>query len=396
MTVVGICLVAAPVVCGVLVAQEASPEVAQEDPALRAVPERMTAEEVRPHLEAALDWLVREQNEDGSWGSGALEGLLEYGFAVETYFNWQYASQGLAVVALLEAEETPERRAALEGALRWMAETREPKRGSHWDVDYSWSALYGFVAATAAARDPRFAEEPWPEVIETIGRQAWEILERNEVPSGGWAYYDDPPFSTRPTWATSFCTALVLPSLPVGQELGWVAGDGHFRRALFQVQRACLPSGAYTYNASDGVQRIRGGETINNVKGSLGRIQVGNWARAMVGDETMTLDQMREGLEAFFTHHKFLDVARMRPYPHEAYYANAGYFYLFAHFYAAQVIELLPPSEREDWHARLRPHLAKVQDDDGSVVDFLGTSYTRTAGTAMTAYALAVGMLPDE
>ena len=31
--------------------------------------------------------------------------------------------------------------------------------------------------------------------------------------SGGWAYYDDPPFTKQPTWATSFCTALVLPTL---------------------------------------------------------------------------------------------------------------------------------------------------------------------------------------
>ena len=60
------------------------------------------------------------------------------------------------------------------------------------------------------------------------------------------------------------------------------------------------------------------------------------------------------------------------------------------------MIELLPAGEREAWHARLRPHLAKIQDENGSTVDFLGTSYTRTAGTAMTVYALSVGLSADE
>ncbi len=371
-------------------------QVVTLDPVIRAVPETISAEQVRDNFERALGWLLEQQHEDGSWGSGALEGTLEMGFAVETYYNWQFAAHGLAVAALLVVDETPQVRAALERSIVWMDEAREPKRGSEWDVDYTWSALYGLAAATALSQDARFAAAPWTERIERIGRRAWKILERNEVPSGGWAYYDDPPFSVRPTWATSFCTALVLPSLPVAQKLGWIEDDGPYRRALATLQRACLPTGAYTYDVSNGVQRIRGGEFINHVKGSLGRTQVGNWARAMVGDKTMTLDQMREGLENFFEHHRFLDVARMRPIPHEAYYANAGYFYLFAHFYAAQVIELLPAGEREAWHARLRPHLVKIQEQNGSTVDFLGTSYTRTAGTAMTVYALSVGSRPDE
>ncbi len=365
-------------------------------PSLRGVPDTMSAEDVQRTLDQALDWLLKAQNDDGSFGSGALEGVLEMGFAVETYSNWQYGAHGLALVALLQVPETPAIREALERAIQWIDVRREPRRGSHWDVDYTWSALYGLVAAAAVASDERFAEGPFAEAMERVGRTSWKILERNEVPTGGWAYYDDPPFTSRPTWATSFCTALVLPALKQAEKLGWVDQSDSSRRALATLQRAQLPTGAYTYNASDGVQRIRAGESINHVKGSLGRIQVANWARAAVGDKSMTADQIREGLENFFEYHKFLDVARMRPVPHEAYYANAGYFYLFAHFYAAQVIELLPAAEREAWHARLRPHLAKIQEANGSTVDFLGTSYTRTAGTAMTIYALSVGLTADE
>ena len=91
-------------------------------------------------------------------------------------------------------------------------------------------------------------------------------------------------------------------------------------------------------------------------------------------------------------HHKFLDVARMRNIPHEAYYANAAYFYLFAHCYAAQVINELPEAERETWHERLRPHLTKVQWADGSSLDFPNMRSIHIAGTAFSILALQAGV----
>ena len=108
----------------------------------------------------------------------------------------------------------------------------------------------------------------------------------------------------------------------------------------------------------------------------------------------MTDDKIREGLGHFFEHHRFLDVARMRPVPHEAYYANAGYFYFFGHYYTALAINELPVAEREAWHAKLRPHLVKCQYDDGSTSDFLHSRYDILASTAYAAMALDLG-LPD-
>ena len=88
----------------------------------------------------------------------------------------------------------------------------------------------------------------------------------------------------------------------------------------------------------------------------------------------------------------FLDVARLKPIPHEAYYQNAAYFYLFAHCFAAFAIQELPAAERESFHARLRPHLAKVQGRDGSSFDFLGSTFMTTAGTSFAILALQAGV----
>ena len=151
------------------------------------------------------------------------------------------------------------------------------------------------------------------------------------------------------------------------------------------------PNGAYEYDLNP-IPRINGGEHINNVKGSLGRIQVCNWALHLAKDPDTTIDRIRTGVQQFFDHHEFLQVARMRPIPHEAYYYNAGYFYFFGHFYCSQTIGLLPPDEREAWHARLRACILPAQRPDGTFCDFQGTSYMTTSSTAFAAMALLAGL----
>jgi len=367
------------------------PAAAQE---LEGVPVTLDASAARPALDRALGWLVATQSEDGSWAHGVLDRLLDAGYSVETYAAYRGAAQALACLALLRAPESPPRRAALERGLDWLASAREPRRGSDWDNDAVWSGLYGLVLCTETARDPRFADGPRAADLAAAGRRFGALLARNQTPAGGWGYYDDPIYSRRPKWDTSFCTALVLPALLDARELGWIEDERVTERALRYVQRCALPNGAYAYDLRP-VPRYDGGESIDAVKGSLGRIQVGNWARARAGDPRVTPERIRAGLTAFFDEHRFLDVAWMRPIPHEAYYANAGYFYLFGHYYAAEAIELLPAEEREGWHARLRPHLVKVQRADGSTSDFLTSGYMLLAGTSFLALALERG-LPTE
>lgn len=380
-----LCLLAAP-----LCAQ------AQEVPVVQTkapVPESMTAEEAEVGLRRAVESLINKQQKDGAYSSPVIESVLEAGFAIETYYAWQVSSQGLAIRALLAIEETPERRASLDRAVRWFLTTRMPKRGDHWDVDYMWSMVYGLDGVMDLADDERYATGDWPELIAARGRAFVDLLERNQSFMGGWGYYDDPPYTQRPKWGTVFSTAAVLPALEKAIAKGWCSDKAKAQRALDRaldyVQRCALPNGAYSYDLSI-IPRV-GGESINDVKGSLGRIQVGNWARRELGDKRVTDDKLREGLEAFFKEHAFLDAAFMRPIPHEAYYANAAYFYHFGHFYAAEAIELLPKEERAAWHAKLRPELIKTQRQDGSLTDFLGTGYLRVASTAFTILALEAG-----
>jgi hypothetical protein len=357
------------------------------------VPLRMTQAEARVCLDRALGFLVRTQKPTGAWGTAVIEGVIDSQYAVESYYDWQVGAQAIGCLALMESPETPERRATLEKALSWLLSGPLVKRGNDWDNDMLWAALYGSVACARAAKDPRFQDAAWQGRIQTRGREFLAILDKNQVPQGGWGYYDNPFASERPKWATSFATATVLPALKEAERLGWITDPKIRERATEYVRRCALPNGAYEYDLNP-VPRISGGEHINNIKGSLGRIQVCNWALASVGVKSVTPDKIHEGLENFFEHHRFLDCARMRPVPHEAYYANAGYFYFFGHYYAAQVINLLPEGEREDLHARLRPHIAKTLRKDGSCCDYLDQSWCVNASTGFAALTLALGLPP--
>lgn len=359
---------------------------------LMEAPATLGVDAARTSIAKALGWVVANQRPDGAWASGSADSLQVTFFQSETHFAFQYAASALTVRALLETEETPERRKALERGLDWLCTIPLPKRTSDWDVDCSWSALYGFDCVARVALDPRFAAEPWKARLEKRGRELYALLDKNQSPEGGWGYYEGPVVSRRPTWATSFSTATVVPALVMARDsLPWGVDPELVERAVEYLRRCALPTGAYEYDLNP-VPRVSGGEIINDVKGSLGRIQVCNLARRKAGDPKMTDDVIRRGLELFLEHHRFLDAARLKPVPHESWYQNAAYFYNFGHCYASLVANELPEAERESWHARLRPHFVKVQFQDGSTYDFIGNGWAEASGTSFLALALQAGV----
>lgn len=329
-----------------------------------------------------IDYLLQSQNPDGSWGS-LKESTPEAGFwwVPESHRAWRVATTGLCCMALMERSAgLPEAKGTVLHGIDYILANARLQRPSSWDTDHLWGRIYALEALSRAEA------HPWAASRKGRIRPAVDALIRDlaseQTPSGGWAYYDDfdAPATSPPKWATSFTTANAILALRAARESGHVVPPVMMDAAKRALERARLPDGAYAYHASAGVLPPRPGrDSLNNVKGSLARIQVGNLA---LGKD------LAKGLDLFFAHHRFLDAACYRPVPHEAYYQNSGYFYLYGHAYAGRAIRSLPKVEQAKYRSRLDREVLKMQSPDGSWWDFPMQGYAKPYGTAFALMAL--------
>lgn len=333
-----------------------------------------------------LEYLIATQDRNGSWGSWQEPMIYDAVWSnLETHLAWQYAVTGLVCLSLMEVKGNPRADAALNGGLDFLTASPLIKRINEWDTDNTWAYVYGLAALAKAAQDPRFAEGMKRVAIHVRGRKLLKQLNSYQSPNGGWGYYDDEATTSPPQWGTSFMTGVAVLALLDAEKLGWKMSDKVLPAAIAALEHCRLPDGAYTYSVTP-ISIQNAGTGINRVRGSLSRIQVCNWAlyqAAAAGYETsIGKAELRSGLALLFKEHHYLDIARGRPYPHEAYHLNAGYFYFFGHYYAGSVLAELGHDGAESFYGALTHEIGKTQSADGSMVDFFMNSFGRPYGTA--------------
>ncbi len=337
--------------------------------------------EVRSAEKRALVYLLAHQESDGSFGSARNGSFNDLWSNPETHRAWITGTSGLAVMALLG--EGPEAEAALGRGVEALVALRDLKRVSDWDMDDVWGYVYGLQALARVLQDPRFAHSERRGAIEDAARTYLEKLAHCRA--GGWGYYAYPKAAWLPEWSTSFTTAAAVLALLDARGAGLEVPDKLLEPALKTIEQCRLPTGAYTYSA-EAIPSPGRLEGIDNVKSALGRIQVCNLA-LLRGGRSVSVEQRTRGLDAFFEQHRFLEIGRRRPIPHEGYYAVAGYFYYFGHYYAAELIACLPKEQREPYASQLLRVVLDTQEADGSLTDYVMHDYPRVYGTA---YALLV------
>lgn len=344
--------------------------------------------DVEQAIRKGTDFLLKAQNADGSWGScrDAGVGIDEFWSNPETHHSWAVATTALCCMALAGGESSDAIRTAYRRGIDYVLANTDLKRPNEWDTDNIWGYVYGLQALVDdLTRVPE--EEAQRRAAVRAGVESFVAsLRRNQTPSGGWGYYDAFDSVTRPgSWATSFTTAVGLMGLLDARKAGIAVEERMLTEATRAIRRCRLPNGAFAYSA-DALPTTGTLEGIDQIKGSLGRIQVCNLALLRAGEE-IPVEKLTVGITQFFREHRFLDVARQRPIPHEAYYYNSGYFYFFGHYYAAQVISRLPSEERRMFWPKLQREIIKTQEPSGSMWDFYMNSYGRPYGTA---YSLMV------
>lgn len=352
-----------------------------------APPDAPATMDARSSLTRAIAFLVRSQNADGSWGDkrGALPVDL-FGSNQTNHDLAKRAVTALSCLALQEAGEKPEDKAALERGVNFLLAGEPSQRPSNWEVYNVWSYIYALQAFARVYGDPAWANSPLHAKLKLAGEKEAATLLHYQSPAGGWGYYDFEAFAHRPSWATSFTTGAAIVALVEAKQQGFVMDEKILPRAVAALSRCQLPSGAYTYSV-EAIPSPRFAEWIDQIKGSLGRIQVGNIALFLAGAK-VPVATMERGIDLLFEHHKFLDVAVKRPIPHEAYYYNSGYFYYFGHHYAAMVIERLSEKAQSRFWPKLQEAIVSRQESDGSFWDWFMNDYNRPYATAFAAMAL--------
>jgi len=355
-----------------------------------------TPEQVRTAIERGVNFLLKDQNKNGSWG-GPQDSITTWSGGMwsnpETHRAWKVATTGLCCAALIEVGTSQEATAAADRAVRYLIDNADVKRPNEWDTMNSWAYIYGLQGLAVAYGHPRYAASPLRQEIARAVPLYLDNIARFQSLNGGWGYLEfDRPRTRRPQWATSFMTAAAVVALQEAKGRGFEGDQKVIDRAVRLVQHCRLPNGGYTYR----VRMIPNlhPEYIDQVKGSLSRIQVCQAALLMAGQE-VPLDDRRIGLAHFFKDHKFLEIAMHKPVPHETYYYNSGYFYMFGHYYASLVIERLPKAEQSLWWPKLCHEIIKIQQKDGSIWDYDMHRYDRPYGVAFGLMALRRSLPQD-
>jgi hypothetical protein len=358
----------------------------------------LSADDALSAMNRGVEFLLNDQNTDGSWGGprGAVSTFSGIVWSnPETHHAWKVATTGLCCMALLEAGQDDQARAAADRAVDYLIKNADTKRPSEWDTMNSWAYIYGVQALARAYVEPRYANTPRREQCRDAAEPLLRRLAACQALNGGWGYLEfDVPRTSHQQWATSFMSAAGVIALLDAREAGFDVDQGVIERAVKAVDHCRLPNGAFTY-AVDVVPSPRNSEYINQVKGSLGRIPCCNLALRM-GGRDVPVQRFRTGLEQLFRWHRFLDIARNKPIPHETFYYNSGYFYMFGHYYAARSVMELPKSEREKYWPRLRYEVAKIQQSDGSMYDYDMHAYHKPYGTAFGVMALHESVAEQE
>jgi hypothetical protein len=338
-------------------------------------PETVYERSIPDAIDDGVDYLVRTQSPDGSWGQGRETTDFDVMASVPgSHDAFRVGTTALCVRALREAGE---RKASARG-LKYLASYDGVRRANRAEIYNIWAHLYALETLSRA-----WAEDK----VEAYKKAAeWQLrrLEMYETYIGGWNYYDFIYGTEKPSMEpVSFGTAAGLVALYEARKDGISVPEGLVRRALSRLKEMKNPDGSFLYGSDF---RYHPRHLANRDKGSLGRTQSGYYALSLWNEGGVGEKEIREGLERLFREHRFIEIGRKRPMPHEAWYFTAGYYYYFGHYYAAKLIEGL--ADKKDYRERLKSFILPHQEPDGSWWDFHLYDYGKPWGTSFAIMTL--------
>jgi len=369
---------------GYVVAQEAE---AEKLPKPKPV-EQPSRASIEGAIAKGIQFLLDDQNKDGSWGSAEkTKDLNIYAPVPGSHEAFRAAVTSLCISALCETGgKRKEVTAAIDRAEVWLLANLPKVRRATPDAIYNvWTHAYGIEALVHLHQRHTGDKAKQSEIKRLIAEQI-DFHRRYESVNGGWGYYDFKFHTQQPaSMNTSFTTATGLIAIDRAKSIGVEAPAEMIKRALESMHRQQKGDLSYLYGE---YLKYKPLHPVNRPGGSLGRSQACNLALRLYRDPSITDTAIATWLDRLFARNLWLDIGRKRPIPHESWFAVAGYFFYYGHYYAALILEQLPPKERPFYQDHLAHVLVPLQEKDGSWWDYPLYNYHQQYGTAFALMSL--------
>ncbi|MFK7851925.1 MAG: hypothetical protein AB8D78_13200 [Akkermansiaceae bacterium] len=354
-------------------------------------PEPVTVEQIEQSVTRGVDFLVKDQNANGSWGSATRTKHINiYAPLPGAHDAYRAGATGLAFAGLLDSGDTrPTTLAAIEKCAQWSIDNLPKLRRADQTTTYNiWGHAYGI--RSLARLHSRETDPKKRLLYKNLAQEQVDLVNRYEDVNGGWGYLDvfDNFTSQKPTGiTTSFSSATVLLAMLEGRDkLGLKLDDKVVSYALDSIKRQQFPDKSYAYSHLH-IKRPRA--VINRPAGSLARSQACNAALRSFGREGITDDVIIQWADRFLEREGWLSIARKRPKPHDIHFKISGYFYYYGIFYFTESVRQLPPEKQKNYAEKLAALIVSKQEKDGSWWDYPLYDYHQPYGTGYCLMALA-------
>lgn len=386
--VLAACAMHVSIPASVLAQQDAPPAPAIRASSLPPVSQEMLAAAVREGVPLLIS-MQEPLAGDGPGVQWAYEGV----YRVERQIPVGYRVGGTAIVALALAQapglaEDAPRRDAIARAVGYICgegKDHPLMSAAKFDAGYDVRG-WGYIEAVALLSRLKTlgaVPEGMSEAVDAGLRHYVEALIAIEMPeTGGWNYAR-PAGKDVKAAPSSFMTARALQALFEAAAAGEVVPPGVIERGLDFLETTRTTAGSVVYSGSSTPRSdLRSGDAT---PGAVGRMCSVEATLLLAGRGSVI--HARGAVDAFINHWQWLEARRQKTGTHVPPYGVAPYYFMFAHFYAAQCVELLPEVERGEYRRRINALLFSVRDENGSWNDRV---FERSAayGTAMAISAI--------
>jgi hypothetical protein len=365
-----------------------SPPQSAQEPAGEAVWPRAASVPVAEAVRAGVDWLVSNQNADGTWGSHHSPRPIEVLASVPgSQEAFRVATTALVVMALRDSGDVrAEVLDATEKGLDALLADFDVKRQSGLEHYNVWSFGYALQCfGEELGRDP---EGPRASLLRRASAQIVERLGQYQTLDGGWGYLSLSGVATyQPSFTSmSFTTATILLGAERVRANAIELPPTMIERAVDHIRRSRLSDDAFLYGE---YLKYKPRMSINETYGSACRTPLCLLVLEHFG-ETVSQELYERSLENLLVRSADYQKASVRrPIPHESWYSVSGYFYLYGHAYAAYALERLGVEAQERFWPLLVDAVLYCREPDGSFWDYPLYSYHKPYGTAFALLALA-------